>query len=102
MFFIAIGGVLLVPTVINLANRILEEVVIPNQDFKLLKKRRAEQGERGIPEKNRAVFHRIPLNVCLTDEEFEQLKASGMHQMLIRAANRYPYVKALPPLQDPS
>lgn len=108
MFFKIFGAALTVPAGINLGihfiNRALTEVVIPWQEVKLLKKRRAAQAASGVPESKREVFHYMPLgqlqDVEVTDEEFRVLQASGALDILVRGANRRPLIRQIRDLVD--
>lgn len=108
MFFVAIGVILGTPALINVANRMLEEVVIPRQELTKLKKRRAAQEAAGVPEEECETTQRIPIDEMLranerlstvardieiTAEEFYKLRESGALDIIRRAANRRAYIK---------
>lgn len=98
MFFVAIGVVFAAPHLLNLGNRVIEEVIIPKLEIKNLRRRRAQQEAAGIPEKQREVFHHLPLHLLdieLTTEEFKEFKENGVLDVLKRAGNRRPHAKRM-------
>lgn len=102
MFFVVVGVVLGAPTVFHVANRWLEEVIIPKQELTKLKKRRAQQAATGVPEEERETTHHVTITfhqeglACdleITNEEHGQMFDAGTLDVMRRGANRRPHIK---------
>ena len=108
MFFVVVGFVLGAPVVINTANRILEEIIIPKQELTKIKKRRAEEAAAGTPEEERRTTERVRVQGAMiinnniktpfafdaeiTEEEMARLEDAGILDILRRGENRRPHV----------
>jgi hypothetical protein len=93
MIIAVVGALFAAPSVIKTANRVITEIVIPKLEVRALRKRRARQAAAGVPESKREVFHRVPLDVELSEQEFGQLRDMGALEILARGAKRRPHVK---------
>lgn len=93
MFLIAVGAIFASPSIIKTTNRVLTEIVIPKLEMRALRKRRAKQAAAGVPESKREVFHHVPLDVELSEQEFGQLRDMGALEILARGAKRRPHTK---------
>lgn len=69
-------GVLAIPKAIELANRVLEEIVIPRLELK--------KGAKG-----KMTFFPVPMDLALTPEEMQKLQQCGAQDILQAAAHRH-------------
>jgi hypothetical protein len=98
MFFVVIGAVLGAPVVFNFANRVLEEITIPKQELKKIRRRRAAQQAAGISEEESEVTKYVPLEAIAKDAEFTQEEWDHLHEIgavdvILRGVNRRTHIK---------
>lgn len=91
MILQALGIIIGVPALMGLANRVLEEVIIPLQPVVKLRKQRAAEAARGVPEEERAMFQRVMVDIRLTPEEYDRLEKAGAWSVFAQAAKRAPW-----------
>jgi len=91
MFLVVMGVLFGAPALVNVANRVVTEILIPNKERKILRKRRQAQAEAGIPQEQREKFHHLPLHMLdldLTEDELKQLMVNGTFEILKKASKR--------------
>lgn len=98
MFFVVVGAIFAAPSVLGIANRVVNEILIPRKEMKNLRKRRQAQAEAGVPEEKREVFHHLPLHMLdieLTEEEFLRFKELGVLDVLLKAGRPRVHTKKM-------